>query len=84
MLGNVLLGEMNMKTKTETICIYIYNENCVMAGHEVPQSKLANYEDPSEGSDWTGYEATAEEVAFYEKNRGSFGRKIAAALRKYI
>jgi len=43
------------------LTIDIYNENCVLAGHEVPQS-ARHYDDPAEGHDWTGYEATEEKA----------------------
>ena len=42
--------------------LYIYNENCVMAGQSVPMSKLEQYDDPAEGGDWTEYDGTAEEL----------------------
>lgn len=69
---------------TKPEIIYIYNENCVMAGREVPQSKLLQYDDPTEGQDWTPYIATEEEAKYQEDHCGAFGRKIAATLRKYL
>lgn len=63
--------------------IYIYNENCVMAGRQVPQRELARYDDPAEGCDWTGYEATEETAAYWE-SRGRFGRRVAATIREFL
>ena len=63
--------------------IYIYNENCVMAGRLVPQRELERYDDPSDGNDWSGYEAS-EELASHMATRGQFGRKIAATIREFI
>lgn len=60
--------------------IYIYNENCVMAGREVPQSELAKYDDPSDGNDWSRYEVSEAEEEFFEF-RGQFGRRVAATIR---
>jgi len=62
--------------------IYIYNENCVMAGRQVPMQKLEEYRDPSEGNDWTGYEATEDTAKFCE-GRGAFGNKVAATIRVF-
>lgn len=42
--------------------LYIYNENCVMAGHSVSQSKIDECENPDDASDWTCYEGDEAEL----------------------
>lgn len=63
--------------------IYIYNENCVMAGKQVPARELDRYDDPADGGDWSGYEATEQEAAAMEA-RGRFGARVAATIREYL
>lgn len=63
--------------------IYIYNENCVMAGKQVPMRELEKYDNPTDGWDWTGYEATEEE-AVRQESRGHFGHKVAATIREFL
>lgn len=69
--------------KMTTTQIYIYNENCTQAGRQVPQRELDRYEDQAEAGDWTGYEATDENAAWWAE-RGQFGRKIARTIREYL
>lgn len=54
-----------------------------MSGRQVPQRELDRYDDPADGYDWTGYEAT-EETAVYWESRGQFGRRVAATIREFI
>ena len=42
--------------------LYIYNENCVMAGQTVPQRIIDEDADPDNGGDWTLYEGTEAEL----------------------
>ena len=58
--------------------IYIYNENCALAGRQVSLDKLERHGEDC--SDWHGYELTEEEAAYAEQ-RGGFGRKVAATIR---
>lgn len=64
--------------------IYIYNENCVQAGKQVPMRELERYDDPADGNDWTGYDASEETAADMETRRGQFGRKVAATIREFL
>jgi len=52
--------------------VYIYNQNCIMAGHSVPERVLEQY-DWADPVDWTVYEGTA------NKLRALALRKIEAA-----
>jgi hypothetical protein len=63
--------------------LYIYNENCVMAGKQVPMRELERYEDPADGNDWTGYEASEQEADDLER-RGGFYRRVANTIREYL
>ena len=48
----------------EGMKLYIYNENCTMAGRPVPDRIIEQYDgDPDEGGDWTVYEGTCKELA---------------------
>ena len=42
--------------------LYIYNENCVMAGQAVPTRELERYENPDDGGDWFVVEGTLREL----------------------
>ena len=43
--------------------VYIYNENCVMAGRSVAQSVLDDHDgDPDDAGDWTMFEGTPKEL----------------------
>lgn len=70
-----------MTTTEQTV--WIYNENCVMAGRQVPRCEIERYDDPSDGHDWSGYAATEEEAATMD-TQGAFGRKVAATIREFI
>lgn len=63
--------------------IFVYNENCVMAGHPVPRSELERYDDPNDCWDWTGVEATEKEAEEYER-RGRWGCKVAETIREFL
>jgi hypothetical protein len=41
--------------------LFIYNENCTMAGHSVPERELERYENPEEGGDWTAFDGRTED-----------------------
>lgn len=60
--------------------IYIYNENCAMAGRAVPMRELERYDNPDDGNDWSSY-LLDEETARIMESRGSFGRQVARTLR---
>jgi hypothetical protein len=42
--------------------LYIYNQNCVMAGKSVPERELEKYVNPDDGGDWTDYGGTENEM----------------------
>lgn len=42
--------------------VYIYNENCTMAGHSAAQSRIDDSDDPENDGDWTCFEGTEEEL----------------------
>jgi hypothetical protein len=42
--------------------LYIYNQNCVMAGRAVPGCKIDEHENPDDGGDWTDYGGTESEM----------------------
>ena len=42
--------------------LYVYNENCVMAGHSVPEREIEQHENPDEGGDWFVVEGTLREL----------------------
>lgn len=65
--------------------IFLYNENCVMAGRPVPIRELEEYEDPSDCHDWSEYEVNEETAEHFEQFRfGPFGSKIANSIRNAI
>ena len=60
--------------------IYIYNENCVLSGRQVPQSAL--YEHGDDCSDWHAEEVSEENAVYWEQQRmGPYGSKVAQAIR---
>lgn len=63
---------------TETKTIHIYNENCVMAGHAVPQKRL---DESPDSWDWSEYDLTEENAVFWEA-RGRHGARIAETIRE--
>ncbi len=42
--------------------LFIYNQNCVMAGQAVPERELERYENPDNGGDWTDYGGSENEM----------------------
>lgn len=64
--------------------IYIYNENCVMKGCVVPNRELERYENPEEGNDWSGYEASQEMVDILLASKSAFDRKCGRTLAEYV
>jgi len=79
----------------------IYNENCVQAGQSVSVDRLEQAEldnegcdcDPWEGSDWTVYDDTPEELLrlaeLKEKHArqggsGAYDRRVARTLREAL
>lgn len=64
--------------------VYVYNENCVMAGKSVPMRKLENYEDPADGGDWHTEELSEENVLRLENSKSAYERKIARTIREIL
>jgi hypothetical protein len=42
--------------------LFIYNQNCVMAGNSVPERELEKYVNPEDGGDWTDHGGTESEM----------------------
>jgi len=63
--------------------LYIYNENCVMAGHSVRTRELERYENPDAGGDWTVHEGTENELIEYARNEIKYARTAGAGSDRY-
>jgi hypothetical protein len=68
-----------MATKLETI--FVYNENCVMAGKAVPQRELDQHGEDC--GDWHAEELTEENAAWHDA-RGQYGWKVARTIRERL
>jgi hypothetical protein len=64
--------------------IFIYNENCVMAGRAVPRRELDRYEDPRDGGDWSAYELSEESAHEWEQRSSPFAVRIAKTIREAL
>lgn len=76
-----------MKTPT----VWIWNQNCNMAGRAVPQSKVEQYDDPSECGDWHEEDLTEECAESHEDAAKQCGAgddvyhlRIAATIRSML
>jgi hypothetical protein len=65
--------------------VYIYNQNCKLAGQTVPVDELDRYDDPADGGDWTGYDESdlplLDERANGTTPNHAFWAKVARNLR---
>lgn len=75
--------------------LYIYNENCTLAGEQVTRSRLEAYDgDVDEAGDWTCFEGEPQELLSIAKSMeqtdgapgraNRFGRKVAKTLREAV
>lgn len=64
-----------------TATIFVYAENCVMAGQSVPV-RFIEERSPEVSDDWVEVELTEDEAAYYAERRGQYGRKVAATIRE--
>lgn len=62
--------------------IFVYAENCVMAGYQVPQRVVG--ERNGESDDFIAVELSEEEAAWYEKNKGLYGARVAQTIRESL
>jgi hypothetical protein len=73
---------------SKTIKVYLYNENCIMKGRQVPSRELERYDNPDDGGDWSRFEGTVEELEEMAKNfdarNSQYGCQIARSLREAI
>jgi hypothetical protein len=69
--------------------VYVYNENCVMAGRSVPQRIIDEHPDPENGGDWTLFDGTEAELVELARERfrhahkgaaGAFDRRVARTI----
>ena len=61
--------------------IYVYNENCCLAGREVPPRELEQYDDPTDGGDWHSEEISEENARWNEAKRTPYHARIAKTIR---
>jgi len=61
--------------------IYVYNQNCVMAGRPVSVRFLEQYDDPSEGNDWHKEEVSEDNLEWHLEKGGHYHRTIATTIR---
>jgi len=68
--------------------VYIFNENCVMAGQAVPQRIIEQHDDPDNGGDWTMYDDEPSELLAIADGldqlgcQNGYNRKVARTLRE--
>ena len=61
--------------------IYVYNENCVMAGRPVPFHFLEQHDDPSEGNEWHSEEVSEDNLEWHLEQASAYHRRIATTIR---
>jgi hypothetical protein len=66
--------------------MFVYNENCVMAGRAVPIREIEASDDPENACDWHDEEVTEENAAYHENFAGgrpnSYHLRIAQTIRE--
>tara|TARA_R110000868_G_scaffold42219_3_gene143296 strand:- start:147 stop:374 length:228 start_codon:yes stop_codon:yes gene_type:complete len=56
-----------------TNTIWVYNQNCTMAGHAVPQRLIDQCDDPSDHGDWHEEVLNEEHAAMHEATAKTCG-----------
>lgn len=68
--------------------IFVYNENCIMAGKAVPVRIIDKYDDPNDVEGWHAEEVSYENARHHESPNGgtpdSYHSRIAEAIRSLL
>lgn len=63
--------------------LFVYNENCALAGRQVPQSAIQDHGEDC--ADWHAEEVSEENADWHaEQQRGPYHWRIAATIREAL